>query len=306
VQRWVSVRRAVLALAIACAGTGVASCATAIRSGGSEAAKGATSAVTHESLKELEDPQVRARVAAVLATPEMQRALGELSAGLSRGVVAGLSSEQLSAHIDGLTTRFTQSLFTALGKGFDSPQTQEKLDRFANAVVAATMKAVGTEIPDSIAPAVQKAMTDMLRSPEFKAALGETVRTIAHDAVVGSNEALAELTEKRKRDQGGEPLAGLFAPFAGRSWLLVLLGAAIVFGVPLIWLARERAEARRFREDAERRNARADALLRAIETEKGYSPNIIALLREQILHDLHEEKKIERAARLRHSRPSHA
>jgi hypothetical protein len=278
----------------------------------------------------MEDEQTRARVAALLATPEMQRAMQELSGGLTQGVVKGLSSDEMSVHMNKLVGQFLRAIMSELARGlnddlgpaltaitgrtidaaFDSAlsaQHQQQIDRFTAAIVGSVLRATAQEIPQSLAPAMHKAMLEdvgpairemmhkdlapgmsaMIRSPDFKAALGETTREVAHQAVLGSNEGLAELAEKRKNDNGGMPLGVVGAFFAKRTWLLVALVTAVVFSIPLLWLARERRLARRFRADAERRNARAAALLGAMEAapDGAWSSKLLDMLREQLLEE---------------------
>src|SRR5689334_12871899 len=97
ILRWASA--ASLALALASNG-----CAQTAKSAGAEAAKGAVPAGTRAELTTLEDPNTRERLAGVLATPEVQRAIDELSAGISRGVVEGLTSEEAKERLAGLVT----------------------------------------------------------------------------------------------------------------------------------------------------------------------------------------------------------
>jgi hypothetical protein len=126
-------------------------------------------------------------------------------------------------------------------------------------------------------------MADMVRSQEVKTAIGETAREVARQAVLGSNEGLAELAEKRKREQGGSPTGAFILFFTEHAWFAVLVGCVIAFGVPLLLLLRGRSRATKFRLEAERRNARAEALLEAMEAEGRWSSNLLSLLRENLL-----------------------
>ncbi len=289
----------------------------------------------------LEDARTRERMAAVLATPEMQRALADLSGGLSQGVVKGLSSEQLSAEVDKLVGVFVHALMremasslngdfgpaidafatkridNAFGVAF-SPAHQEQMDRFTNAVVGSVMRSVAQEIPKSMGPALRQTMTDdlgpamrdmmqkdlapgmaaMITTPELKAALAQTAREVAHQAVLGSNEGLAEVAEQRKHDKSANPLGVVGSFFTERTWLLAALVVGLALAVPLAWLVRERRLARKRQAEIERRNARAAALLGAMEASPDgtYSNNLLAMLREQLLEETIEAtpKELER------------
>jgi hypothetical protein len=308
-------------------------CAPSVRSASSAAAEGAVPAAAGSALTTLEDQRTRARVAAVLGTPEMQQAMQELSGGLTHGIVNGLSSDEMNAQMTKLVGRFTRTFMSELARGMEhdlapamgaaidtamdtamSPAHQQQIDRLTATVVAAAMRGLAQEIPQSLAPAMHKAMTDdvgpalgemmreglapalteVFRSPELKKTLGETAREVAHQGVLGSNEGLAELAEKKKREQGGSPLGSFFAP---RMWLLGALIVAAVLALPLLWLIRERRLAARYHEQAERRTARAAALLGAMEAapDGTWSSKMLDMLRAELLEQ--EERATEGRAK---------
>jgi len=323
----------------------VAGCAPTVRSASSAAAKGAVPAAAESSLSLMEDPQTRQRVVSALETPEMQRALQDLSAGLTQGVVKGLASDEMNAHVQKMVGQFLRAFMVELARGMNdvasgavdsafaaamSPQHKQQLEQFTAAIMGSVMRGAAQEIPSAFGPALHKTMVDdvgpalaemmhkdfapgmaaMIKSPDFKAALGETAREVAHQAVLGSNEGLAELSEKRKNDAGGMPLGVVGAFFAGRTWLLGALVVAAMFSVPLLWLIRDRRQARRFREEAERRNARAAALLGAMEAapDGQWSSHMLRMLREQLLEEATNatEDKMDVAPRSGPPRPRHA
>ncbi|AKU99045.1 hypothetical protein AKJ09_05709 [Labilithrix luteola] len=284
---------------------GACGCASSIRGASAEAARGGTPAAAESALDKLEDVRTQERIAAVMRAPEMQGAMRELGAGLSQGVVERLSSDEMNARIDELVSRFTRAVVTSVEAEALSDTNKAELERFASAVTATVLRATSTEFPHSVGPALHRAIVDelgpalresmhndlgpgvvaLLHSPELKAALGETAHDVAKHAVLGSNEGLAELAEKTRHNEGGSPL-GVFGEFFGkRTWLLAVLVTALVFGVPLVWLWRERRADRRYRDEAVRRNARAAALLDAMEAsgEDASSRRILEMLREQLV-----------------------
>jgi hypothetical protein len=214
---------------------GASGCAPTVRSATEAAARAGAPAAADATLQVLEDQRMRERLAAVMATPEIQEAIQELSAGVAAGVVKGITTEEMAP------------------------------ERFAGAVTQQIMRSASAEISKSIAPAMHQAIVDdlgpamresmhkdlapgfaaMLKSPDVQSALAETSREVARQAVLGSNEGLAELAEKRKRDEGGAPLGSIGAFFMRRTWLLALLVAAAVFSVPIVWLLRERRATKR-------------------------------------------------------------
>ncbi|MBX3188361.1 MAG: hypothetical protein KF819_15190 [Labilithrix sp.] len=201
--------------------TFVLGCGATVRS----ASAGAAEAATQAAVVTLEDPETRARVGAVLASPEMQRAMRELSAEVSQGVIDGLTDEERDARVQRLVATIT----------------------------AATMRSAAGQISDTLAPAIRKAIVeemgpglgDALKAPAFKAAMAELSYDVARAAVMGSNEALAELAEKQRRDEGGAPLGTIGAFVAPRGWMLGALVATLILGAPLAWLWREHRRLKR-------------------------------------------------------------
>jgi hypothetical protein len=307
-------------------------CAPTVRSASEQAVKGAAPAAADAGLSILEDQRTRQRLAEVLATPEMQQAMGELSAGLSDGVVKRLGSDEMAVHTTKLVDQFTRAFMTAFGQSMreltpPGGALEERADRLASTIAASVTRSMAREIPQSLAPALHRAIADdlgpamgevmhkdmapgfaaMLKSPDVQSALAETTHEVARQAVLGSNMGLAELTEKKKHDEGGSPLGSVGAFFATRTWLLVLVIATAVFSLPLVWLLRERKAATRYRQEAERRTNRAAALLAAIERtgERGWSPSVLELLREQ-LGDGDEGRDSERPPEHGRGQPRHA
>jgi len=250
-----------------------AGCTPAVHAASAEIPKTATPAVADASLKVLEDPQTRDRIAAVLGTPEVQKALAEISEGLSIGVLDGLSREQLAQRLKDL---------------------DPVVRRLAGAIGDAIVRSAADEVRRSLGPAIREALDEdmapafaaMLRTPELRDALGEATREVAKQAVYGSNDALASLAEQRKLTRNG-PIGAIGAFFDGRTWLLVLLAVAAAFAIPLAWLVKERAAAKRYHLEAERRTAETASLLRALD-EMGDAPisrDLLSLLRRQYEHE---------------------
>ncbi|MBS2019878.1 MAG: hypothetical protein JST00_43850 [Deltaproteobacteria bacterium] len=335
------VRITTLALPVILAvGLSSTACVPTVRSASAAAVEAAVPAAADTSLRMAEDQKTRARVAAALATPEMQSALQSLSSGLVQGAVKGLSSDEISAHVDKMVGQFVHAFMIELAKGIDgdvgpalskvtkgavdgafdaamSPEHQAKIAAMIAATVASAMRAVANEIPATMAPAFKKAMADdigpavremmardlapgmaaMVRSPELKNAMGETAREIARQAVLGSNEGFAELAEKREHDKGGNPLGVVGTFFMGRTWLLAALTTALVLAIPIAWLTRERRLSRKQQLEIERRNARASALLGAMEAapDGRWPSELLAMLREQLLDETPKNPRGERA-----------
>jgi hypothetical protein len=232
--------------------------------------------------------------------------------GLSGEELARLVAEFTSAVVQVLAERVAE-LEPALGRLAD--ETERRAASLTAAVVGAATQeivramgpAIRAMITDEIGPALRQTMADelgpglaaMLRAPEVNAALGETARVVAREGVIGSNDALVILAEQHRDDRSDAPLGLLGRYFGTRTWLLAAIVVAAVLAIPLAWLFRERIRARRYREESERRAARADALFEAVERAGGApSSELIALLRQQIVRqDAASEREARRDAR---------
>jgi len=229
--------------------------------------------------------------------------------------IAKSMDSDLGPAMNGLMKKSVDGAFDAAM----SPEHQAKIAAMISAIVTQVMRSASNEIPATMAPAFRKAMADdigpairemmqrdlapgmaaMVRSPDFKAAMGETAREVARQAVLGSNEGLAELAEKREHDKGANPLGVVGTFFMTRSWLLAAAVTALVLAIPLIWLARERRLSRKQQLEIERRNARAAALLGAMEAapEGRWSSELLVMLREQLLDETVKDPIATKAAR---------
>jgi len=301
-------------------------CTPAVKSASDAAARTATPAVADSALGLMEDPQFRARLAKVLASPEVQRSIAAVSGAMVRGaideVVASLPKlvDQLKqtvikAVLQGMsdlgpaTEAFTKRMVgAAFGEALSTAH-QQALGHVAALVTSSVLttgagelnKTVGPAlhkmITDDVAPAIGEGMTQdmlpavakMLASPKVRGALAAATREIAHEAVLGSNDALAELAEKKKANQGGGPIGAVIAFFGTRTWLLAGLVVALALALPIVWLTRERKLAQRYRDEAERRNHRAAALVAAMEALRSSntdtSKEVLSLLRAEFAED---------------------
>lgn len=266
-----------------------AACGQTVSSVASQVPRAAAPAISDATLTELEKAATRQRLADVLATPELQRAMREVSSGFTQGIIEGLSSDAMAAQMELLSTRMTDVLMKNLGDKIEqhlapavtnlarasveaamrqalSTENIRASQEAASAVAAtgarSALRAVAEDIPTTLGPAMERMLTetmgpaiervirehvlpssaDLANAPGLQAALGTTSRTIAREAVYGSNEALAALAETQPK-QG--LLARVAALFGGATWIawLGLLGAALValwFSARIVRLRTER------------------------------------------------------------------
>jgi hypothetical protein len=252
----------------------VTGCGSTIREASTEVPKAATPAFADAALGVLETRQTRQRVDTVLATPELQHAIAELGAGIASGV-----EEKVSA------TDF-QPLTRTLG---------------ATATDAA-LQTAASEIPRTVGPAMQKVIADgigqalrettqrdlgpglaaMMRTDDFKQALGEASRQVGHEAVIGSNDALTEIAGQKAKGRSG--VVGVVGMLVESRWSVAVLAGLVLLVLPFAWLLRERATARRYRAFAERRAVELGALVHALDAlgDRPLTADVVALLKEQL------------------------
>jgi len=288
-------RLALVVLALAAAG-----CGSTIRAASTEVPRAATPVFADAALGVLETQHTRQRIDAVLATPEMQHAIAEFGAGITRGVGEKLSDEAARARINELVDRFSRALVAALEHYVSDLQ---PLVRTLGAALADSMlQTATTEIPKTIAPAMQRALVDslgpairdatqrdlgpglaeMMRTPEFRQALGEASRQVGREAVIGSNDALTEIAGQKPKGRSG--IMGVVGMLIESRWTVATLAALALVAFPLVWLLRDRAAARRYRAFADRRALELKVLVHALEAlgERPITADVVALLKEQL------------------------
>jgi hypothetical protein len=280
------------------------------------------------SISWLEDPKDRQRVANVVATPEIQRAMGEMSSAIVKGVAAGLTSEQMVADIERMSRRLTESLTASLARRMETdivPATAAIASAAVEAATRAAIRTASAELPDQLAPAMRKALVDELGpaveavlrnnvgpgltnlagAPEFHAALGTTGRALAREVIYGTNEAMAELEERDAQRGLLARTARFFANAGWVVWVLVGIGAiaATAFAVRR-WRSRSVA-----RSTEHEREMRETVLLTVAETLRAaegqpWAGDLRRVLREKI----DGEAEIGLRSRVAHSngaRPEH-
>jgi hypothetical protein len=263
-----------IVLALAASG-----CGSTIRAASTEVPRMATPVFADAALRVLETPQTRRRIDAVLATPEMQHAIAEVGSGITRGALDPAAGD-------------TQRVARTLGA----------------TVTDSALRTAAIEMPRTIEPAMQRAFTDSLgpaireaierdlgpglvatmRSPEFKQTLGETSRQVGREAVIGSNDALTEIAGQRSAGRAG--IMGVVGMLIESRWTMAMLAALALVVFPLVWLLRERGQARRYRAFADQRAVELGVLVHALEAlgDRPITADVVALLKEQLQGAPHE------------------
>jgi hypothetical protein len=249
-------------LAAVCLLTFEMGCGATVRSAAKDATAAAVPTAMDQGLKAVENQTSRDRIAEVLGTPEIKKAIQELAASVARGASEALTDEQAVAK----TTRIASAIAAAVTRvGIDeavgeaaSPKNQDRIDQLAtSATVAATRAAIGAtaaELPSTLGPAIATMVREdvapglrgLVSGPEMRDAMSRVAFELSRQAVLGSNQALAEL-EERKQKKG--LLGRLTKIFAAGSWLVwALVGVLLSLILALVTaLVRSRERERRFR-----------------------------------------------------------
>jgi hypothetical protein len=222
-------------------------CAPALRGSSDAITRAAVPAAIDTTLDKLGEPKTRQEVLAIAGSPEMRRAIMDLSESVTEGVGQGLGREAMAASMQRLMGQLAHSFMVAM---LDSM-------RALGPTLARTLREdFGPALRASLRDEVGPGIASVFDSPELQRALGRTAEAVAHDAVLGSNAALAELAEKRKHDEGGQPLGTVAQLFAGRSYLLLGLGLLLLVLVPLAWMLWQLTTVRRYLEQVSGKSPR--------------------------------------------------
>jgi hypothetical protein len=241
----------------------LAGCGSILRQASEEVPRAATPAVVDSGLEQLEDPKVRARIAAIMQTPEIKAALDAAAAEIANGAVGGLTRDDAQARLDRLATALVASTARALAQSVRTelvPATREVVRGLSDAdkkaitdAVSAGTQAItkdvaqtlGTELP----PALGKTIATSLEKPEVRAQFEDVVRQVAKSSALGAAEAASEIQARNRR--------GFWAVVVGSAAFAVavpaLVGALVAGAIAYIFVLRgrnRRLELERAREEA--------------------------------------------------------
>ncbi len=207
------------------------------------ASRSATPVVIDETLKSLEDPRTQDRITGIVASPQMEAAMGDLAASFMRGA---LTDSETTAHVQALTAALTQAIVEAvhaealrLGPELRAALRRTVTEMVAAATHEATLQ-LSEDLPNRLAPAVRSSVATELVAPDLQNALESTSRGIARQVVAGSHEALFA-----DRDQLESPgvlyRASRLIRVATWALLFAMLSGAIVLTT---WIRKLRRQAK--------------------------------------------------------------
>ncbi len=232
-------------------------CAPAVRG----TAKSATEGATAGAVQSLSDPAARQRVEEIVGSPEMQKAIRELSDDITAGVTEAMTSDEVAANSERVARAITDTVTrVAVDAALSQAATPINERKLENAVEVATDRAVDAgmrrmaeDMPRTLGPAVGAMVHEQLApslralaaDPDIRASLAPLIFELSRQAVFGGNEATAELA-KEKPKVGA--LAQLSATLSAGGVLLTVLLLVLLASVVtlLIVVAFMRARFRRY------------------------------------------------------------
>jgi hypothetical protein len=180
---------------------GVSGCAGTVASASATASKAAVPVVVDQSLHSFEDPATRERVEQIMASPEMQKAMGDMA----RGAAAGMLDTKTEAEL-------TRALSVAVRHA-----TVEAID------------AASAEMPRTLGPAIRTSLVDSLNSNDVRSGVSGVVSDATRSALVSSHDIIADLRQKGEIGGALDHMVDrlekvVIASIAGTFALGVLLG----------------------------------------------------------------------------------
>jgi hypothetical protein len=235
-----------------------------VRAAAAEAPHAAVPVAVDETLKAGEDPRTRARLAAVLATPEMNQAIAEVAkaavaAALDEAssaaseervahltqVVAGALAESLARDIVPAMLSGTRESLRANVSAEDVDAMKATLGKLVAASTSAALHTAADEIPTTVAPAVRASLARELKDPELHEAVSGVVGDATRQVLVSTRQAVVDArAENVARDKPG--LLTTVGRALTLSWLLALALGVVAVGL-VGWVLHMRRRTKRYR-----------------------------------------------------------
>jgi hypothetical protein len=231
-------------------------CAPSLKSAGSDLAKGVVPSAMDSEVRKLEEQQIRERVLAIMNSPEMQKTLESMAAGFAKGAAEGLTRDEMAQRYREIATSIatvaSRVAVDAMLEESTSPANQRRLaELMAMASAAATrsaIQAMAEEMPRTLGPAFEQMLHDsvvptvehMVKDTDAHSIVGSLAFEASRQAVLGSNEGMAELEQKRDKEGLLARLTDLFA----HRWVFVAVAVVVLgmFGLLLGLLLHTRSQ----------------------------------------------------------------
>lgn len=282
--------------------------------------------IVEESLESLDTPENRDRLGRVVGSPQMQKAMHDLTASIVRGVFDGVRSAERKGALGGgmdvgktvgdalndhvgpavgkMTYRIVDSALTAALADKHLAQIEKAGKGATHAVVAGLAQGLEQDLAPALAAALEKdigpavalmlerdimpAVGRGLDSPEMQSAVSNLTRTVATGLVAGTDD---QMERERAKDEAAGKESGLTL-FGGRMALgyAIAVFVAFAFGTLLVVLTvlLVRSNRRQRKQDAESRRREA-ALMSLLENLDSEDPEVKTDIRRLVRDQIHSE-----------------
>jgi hypothetical protein len=225
----------------------VAGCTPTLKSAARDVTQAAVPSALDSGLEKMEEQRTRDRVLALMSSPEVRQSLESIATSFTKGVTEQLDSEELAKRSADLASSIAS---TAARVAMDaalseivSPANERRMTELMSVATAAAtrsaIQAMADELPRSLGPAIGEMVKrdvapnvrGMMIDPETRSTVAAIAFEASRQAVLGSNEAMAELEHTRTKQGLLAHLSGLFS--AGGTLFVVL---AFVAGASFVGL----------------------------------------------------------------------
>ena len=252
-----------------------------------EIVRSATPTAISATLESLADGATQRRITQLMASPELRAAALTLTEQLADVTLSALAEPERRRRIEALSTAYVLALTRAVARGGAqaverdlSPafarmlgtavasalrealddRHQRSLERAVVGVTSAAIHAATKGIAEGFQRDLSPALRQALNEPENVAAAGALSRTLAREAVLGSNEAMLQLQRAQERTGRGSLLGSLTS--LTESGAAIVKAAAAVAALVIIalclWFLRRFLLQRRARQGDQRASRQVD------------------------------------------------
>ncbi len=249
-------------------------CTPSLQSATRDVTQAAVPAAIDSTLKTLDQQQTRDRVLDIMSSPEMQKSIALLAANFARGATEGLTSDEMAKRSTALAsviaaTASQVAVDAVLSQSTSAANEKRMAELISVATAAATRSAIesmATEMPRTLGPALSEMLRDsvtpavrgVVSGPEVRSSLGTIAFELSRQAVLGSNEGMAELEREHHKKGLLAHLTSMFAEGGLVTILAVLAGAAIIGLLVALFMTRSKLKhavlAQRIEDDVESRD----------------------------------------------------
>lgn len=273
------VRRHVLAmLSVAAVG-----CAPAFQRAGTDLSREATPIVIDESVKSLEDAEMRKRIAAIMASPEVRAAVESLTDDIASGTLSALEKKEIAARLDPLASAMVAALSRELGKGIEhdiapairraiaaslsdalSPEQQKAIASAVSSTSISVTRDVAKTLGAELLPALIKSLGTELQRPELRDKLAGATEEASKNVILGTASAVQEIQAR----SGAPTLRDRLSRALTAVVVVSALSGAVLVGLLAFTLSLRR-RAKLYAERSARQDAIAEKFLSALQSLRG-------------------------------------